>query len=189
MITTAGSLRWDESKAFRLITYIILGLAISATLVFADDHSPVVGSPIRVTHVLGLDGVANNTAGSISIQENALRFRKGEGPTAEISVGSIVNVSLGEQDKQVGGVPMAVGRAAAPYGGGRVISLFSHKKYDILTIEYVDTNGGLHGAIFQLDKGQAQVVRNELVTDGARVVQTGDHGAKLSAAEIKNESK
>jgi hypothetical protein len=53
---------------------------------------------------------------------------------------------------------MTVGKVAAPYGGGRVVSLFSHKKYDTLTVEYVDDNGGLHGAIFQLTKGQAQAL-------------------------------
>jgi hypothetical protein len=29
---------------------------------------------------------------------------------------------------------MMLGKAAVPYGGGRVVSLFSHKKYDSLTI-------------------------------------------------------
>ena len=33
---------------------------------------------------------------------------------------------------------MKIGKAAAPYGGGRVVSLFAHKKYDTLTLEYVD---------------------------------------------------
>ena len=33
---------------------------------------------------------------------------------------------------------MKLGKAAAPFGGGRVVSLFAHKKYDTLTLEYVD---------------------------------------------------
>src|SRR5258708_30623131 len=90
------------------------------------------GSKMRVTNVMGLAGIANNASGNISIQENALRFQKAEGLAAQIGIGSIQGLFLGEQDKQVGGVPMAIGRTAAPYGGGRVIGLFSHKKYDTL---------------------------------------------------------
>jgi len=48
---------------------------------------------------------------------------------------------------------MTLGEAAAPFGGGRVVSLFAHKKYDTLSLEYVDTDGGIHGAIFQPKEG------------------------------------
>lgn len=182
MTTTAESLRRLILKVFRVATCLILGL--SATLVFAEDESPT-----RATHILGLEGVANNASGTLSIQKDALQFDKDPGLTAQISVGSITNVSLGEQDKQVGGVPMALGRAAAPFGGGRAISLFSHKKYDTLTVEYLDSKGGLHGVIFQLSKGNAQVIRKALVADGAHLAQPEDHGAKVSIAEIKDENK
>jgi hypothetical protein len=184
MITTAGS-RWQGgSTGFRYTAYLILGFAISATLVFADD-----GSPMRVTHVLGLDGIAKKSDGNVSIREGALQFSGRVGQVAKISLGSIVDVTLGEQDKQVGGVPMALGQAATPFGGGRVIALFSHKRYDTLTVEYLDTNGGLHGAIFQLNKGQAQVVRNELVSAGAHFAAAEDPGVKRGAAEIKHENR
>ena len=182
MMTTTESLRRGASKVLRVTTCVMLGL--SATLVFAED-----GSPIRATHILGLEGVSNNAGGNISIQDKALQFRKGEGMATQVSAGSIVNVSLGEQDKQVGGVPMAVGRAAAPFGGGRVISLFSHKKYDTLTVEYLDTNGGFHGAIFQLEKGKAQGIREGLVAQGAHVARSENRAATVSVVELKNENR
>src|ERR1700688_4734086 len=178
MTARAELLRRHILRVFRVTTCVILGL--SATLVFAED-----GSPTRVTHILGLEGVANNASGTLSIQKDALQFHKDPGLTAQISVGSITNVSLGEQDKQVGGVPMALGEAATPFGGGRAISLFAHKRYDTLTVEYFDSKGGLHGAIFQLSKGNAQVIRKALVAQGAHVAQPDDHGAKPSVAEIK----
>jgi hypothetical protein len=34
---------------------------------------------------------------------------------------------------------MTLAKTAAPYGGGRVVSLFAHKKFDFLTVEYLDT--------------------------------------------------
>ncbi len=71
----------------------------------------------------------------------------------------------------MGGVPVALGRAATPFGGGRVIALFSHKKYDTVTVEYLDPSGGLHGTIFQMNKGQGQVLRDELLAAGAHITQ------------------
>ncbi len=168
---------------FRSAVHLMLGVAISGTIALADD-----APPMRVTHVLGLEGAANNAVGNLSIQEGSLQFRKSEGPAAQISIASIIDVSLGEQDKQVGGVPMTLGKAATPFGGGRVISLFSHKKYDTLTIEYLDANGGLHGAIFQLNTGQGEVIKSELVAGGAHVAQLEGQAGKSGALEIKNEN-
>jgi hypothetical protein len=169
---------------FRGAVHLVLSVAISGTFALADDEPPM-----RVTHVLGLEGVKGNANGNLSIQEGSLQFRKSDGPAAQISIPSIVNVFLGEQDKQVGGTPMTVGKVAAPFGGGRVVSLFSHKKYDTLTIEYLDANGGLHGAIFQLNTGQGQVIKNELVAGGAHVAQLEGQAGKPGALEVKNENK
>jgi hypothetical protein len=178
--TTAESVRRNFLEVLRITSVI---LCLSATLVFAED-----GPPARVTHILGLEGVANNASGTLSIQKDALQFHKDPGLTAQISLGSITDVSVGEQDRQVGGVPMALGEAATPFGGGRVISLFSHKKYDTLTVEYLDSKGGLHGVIFRLGKGSAQALKKALVADGAHLAQPEHHGAKASVAEIKNEN-
>jgi len=162
---------------FRGAVHLVLSVAISGTIALAND-----AAPMRVTHVLGLEGMANNAGGNLSVQDKALQFQKSNGPAAQISIPSIINVSLGQQDKQTGGTPMTVGKVAAPFGGGRVVSLFAHKKYDTLTIEYLDANGGLHGAIFQLNTGQGEVIKSELVAGGA-------HLAQLDSLEIKNENK
>jgi hypothetical protein len=141
--------------------------------------------PIHATHTLGLEGISKNATGNLSIQEGSLQFQRDVGPAVQVSISSIQDVYDSEQDKQVGGVPMAVGRAAAPYGGGRVISLFSHKKYDFLTVEYLEPNGGLHGVIFQLNKGQGQVFRDKLLAEGAHLALSDDQTNKESASEIK----
>jgi hypothetical protein len=183
MITTTESLLRDVPKIIRVAAYLVLSLGISAISVFAEDESP-----LRVTHVLGLEGIRNNANGNLSIQEDVLQFRKADGPAAQIRIGSIINVSLGEQDKQMGGTAMTVGKAATPFGGGRVISLFSHKKYDTLTVEYSDANGGLRGAIFQLNSGQRQIVKDKLMAGGAATADS-DQAAKVNDSEIKNENK
>jgi hypothetical protein len=147
------------------------------------------GSPMRATHVLGLEGLSKNVNGNLSIEGDALHFQKDKGPAAQISMSSIQDVFLGEQDKQVGGVPMALGQAATPFGGGRVIALFSHKKYDTVTVEYLDSNGGLRGVILQLNKGQGQVFRNKLVAEGAHVTDPEHQAAKQRTSETRNERK
>src|ERR1700747_267409 len=121
----------------------------------------------RATHLLGFRNIKNNCKGILSIHNNELQFQQTGKPVAEVDIASVRHVFLGEESMQVGGVPMKIGKAAAPYGGGRVVSLFAHKKYDTLTLEYVDSNGGVHGAIFQVTKGQAELVKSELLARGA----------------------
>jgi hypothetical protein len=56
---------------------------------------------------------------------------------------------------------------AIPYGGGRVLSLFSHQ-VDVLTVEFKNANGGYHGAVFVLAHGQAAPFKKQLVAMGAK---------------------
>ena len=143
----------------------------------------------RATHLLGFRNIKNNCKGILSIHNNELQFQQTGKPVAEVDIASVRHVFLGEESMQVGGVPMKIGKAAAPYGGGRIVSLFAHKKYDTLTLEYVDSNGGVHGAIFQVTKGQAELVRNEVV---ARDVYSGSgegQATKQSTSEVTHEDK
>jgi hypothetical protein len=168
-------------------------LLCCGTAMLAQDSSgpakPAADSVIRVSHVLGFESIANNAQGKLSTQDSTLQFQNGDGTaTAHISIGSIQDIILGEQDKEIGGTPMMLGKAAVPYAGGRVISLFAHKKYDIVTLEYVDSNGGFHGAIFQLNKGRGQTLMDQLVAQGAHVKPLPPT-APPAATEVKNESK
>src|ERR1700751_2447328 len=143
----------------------------------------------RATHLLGFRNIKNNCKGILSIHNNKLQFQQTGKPVAEVDIASVRHVFLGEESMQVGGVPMKIGKAAAPFGGGRVVSLFAHAKYDTLALEYVDSNGGVHGALFQLKKGQAELVRNQVV---ARSVYSGpgeDQATKQSSSEVAREDK
>jgi hypothetical protein len=143
---------------------------------------------IRATHLVGWPNTKSNCKGTLSTQDNGLRFQQGGEPLAEVDIASVRDVFLGEESNQVGGVPMKIGKAAAPFGGGRVVSLFAHKKYDTLTLEYVDRNGGVHGAIFQLEKGQGELVRDELVARGVSS-NSGEDRTKQSTSEVTDEDK
>ena len=108
---------------------------------------------IRATHLLGFANARNNSTGTLSVQDDSLQFQQNGKPGAQVKIASVRDVFLGGESKQVGGLPMTLGKAAAPFGGGRVVSLFAHKKYDTLSLEYVDADEGIHGAIFQLTEG------------------------------------
>ena len=141
------------------------------------------GSSIHVKHVLGFESVKRNASGELSIHDDELRFQHDGSPAAQVSIASIQNISLGLEDKQVGGVPTMLGKTAVPFGGGRVVSLFSHKKYDSLTIEYLDSSGGFHGSIFQLAKGKGQAFKNDLIAHGAHITPSEDPISTQSTPE------
>jgi len=142
----------------------------------------------RATHLLGLGNTKSNCEGTLSIQGNELRFQRDGKPGAEVKITSVRHVFLDEENMQVGGMPMTLGKAAAPYGAGRVVSSFAHKIYDLLTLEYVDSDGGVHSAIFQLSKAQGDLVRNELMARGVPSSSDTDRDTKQRTAEVTDEN-
>src|SRR5260370_24019280 len=106
----------------------------------------------RATHLLGFANARNNSTGTLSVQDDSLQFQQNGKSGAQVKIGSVRDVFLGGESKQVVGLPLTLGKAAAPFGGSRLVSLFAHKNYDTLTLEYVDSDQGIHGAIFQLTK-------------------------------------
>jgi len=143
----------------------------------------------RATHLVGFENAKNNSTGTLSIQDDSLQFQQNGKPGAKVKIGSVRDVFLGGESKQVGGLPMTLGKAAAPFGGGRVVSLFAHKKYETLSLEYMDADKAIHGAIFQLAKGQGELVKNELVAQGVTISSHHVPSAKESAAELGHEDK
>lgn len=144
---------------------------------------------IRATHLVGLPNTKSNCKGTLSTQDNILRFQQSGKTVAQVDITSVRDVFLGEEEMQVGGMPMKIGKAAAPYGGGRLVSLFAHKTYDTLTLEYVDGDGGVHGALFQIDKGQGELVRNELLARGVSSSSGENQATKQSSSEVTHDNK
>jgi hypothetical protein len=69
------------------------------------------------------------------------------------------------------------------------LSLF-RSKVDILTIQYRDADGALHGAIFTMPLGQADLLKKELVSQGAHTSvpiqeSSATSDAKADAAKEK----
>jgi hypothetical protein len=95
-----------------------------------------------------------------------------------VSIPSVQDVFTEQDFKEtMGGTAGTLAKMAVPFGGGRVLSLF-REKIDMLTVEYRDGNGGLHGAIFTLPQGQAQLLKRQLVAAGAHASIPPEEPAK-----------
>ncbi len=129
--------------------------------------------------VLGLDGAKNGANGTLAVNGGALVFTPSNAGAVKIPVAGIQDVSLGNDSKRtlsgVGQVTML-----APYGSGRVLSLF-RDKLDVLTVAYRDNNGGLHGAVFTSKPGTAPPVKKALVAAGAKTSTPLEEGTPASA--------
>jgi hypothetical protein len=167
-----------------LFFFCCLDALAQSTVPPMNANAPI---SVRVTHLLGFENAKSNCNGTLSIQGDALQFQHGGKPGAQVKIATVQDVFLSGESKQVGGLPMKLGKAAAPYGAGRVVSLFAHKKYDTLTLEYADGDGAIHGAVFQLNKGKGELVRNELVARGASAISLEEQPTKQSTGEVTHE--
>jgi hypothetical protein len=173
------------------LAFLTVLLSLSAASIGqnqSETQSPVSGSAIHVTQVLGFESAKHNATGDLKIQGGVMQFQHDGSTAAQVSVSSIQDIFVEAGDKQVGGTAMTLGKTAAPFGGGRVVSLFAHKKYDFLTVEYLDNSGGFHGAIFHLEKGQGETFKKALVADGAHITPPAERTPTQSTLEVKNEN-
>lgn len=129
----------------------------------ADQPPMPASTPDSATHVMGFENVKRNAKGKFAVDDKSLKFG-----TSSIDLASIQDIFTGSESRQTGGTALMITKMAIPYGGGRVLSLFSHEKVDNITIDYTDSNGGLHSAIFMMPMGQAENLKKQLVSKGAK---------------------
>jgi hypothetical protein len=180
----SASARVRAGAAVAYLAVLLVWCAVaSAQNTVLPNRAP--SSEARVTHILGFEDARKNSSGRLSIEGDDLQFQKGGDTPVRIKISSIRDFSTGETDKQVGGLPLTAAKAAVPFGGGRAVSLFSHKKYDTVSLEYLDANGGLHGAIFQLTK--RQTLPEALVAKGVRFAPSEAKGQTLIVPTLEIE--
>jgi hypothetical protein len=124
--------------------------------------------PMSVSHVVqitGLTGVKDASKGSLTVDKESLQFA-GSKMKAEVAIASLQDVVTGNDSQRVIRGTIGTLSMFAPYGGGRFLSLF-RSKIDTLTIQYRDADGGLHGAIFTMPVGKADLLKKELIARGA----------------------
>ncbi len=140
-----------------------------------------------VAHIIGLENVARNAKGTLIVDDTALRFLSSAG-RADIPLAWVQDVVTGDDSQRVVRGTLQALSMFAPYGGGRFLSLFRHK-IDLLTIEYRDEAGGLHGVVLTLPDGAALVVKKQMVERGARTTVPIEEEMKKEEKEKKEEKK
>jgi len=146
----------------------IFVLSILSSVPLLAQESALKGMPLKVRCIMGLENIKRNAHGMLTIQNDALQFAAGQA-VAKVPVKSIDDIFSGEEMTQSGGTAGVITKIALPYGGGRALSLLLRSKIDILTLTYRDDNGGFHGAIITMPKGQGAQVKAQLVAGGAHV--------------------
>ena len=171
--------RWEKRTAVGAIQ-LLAGLCLfiaGAALANCQQSSSAPAATGTVKHVLGFEKIKPNANGALTVEGGALQFKTGK-TKADVSAASIQDVFTEEDFKEtIGGTAGTVAKLAVPYGGGRILSLF-REKIDVLTVEYRDANGGLHGAIFSLPQGLAQSLKRQLVAAGAHASVPPEEPAK-----------
>lgn len=166
-------------------TMVLVGVAsLFAGLVMPVTNAQQVSGPVKVVQLTGLVGVKNNAKGTLSVENRQLHFVHGQ-TSSDVGASSIQDVvTAADSQRSVGGT-VGLMSMAAPYGGGRVLSLF-RTKIDTLTVKYRDADGGLHGAIFTMPVGTAEVIKKELVAQGAHATASGEPTPAASSNSSPN---
>jgi hypothetical protein len=166
----------------RRTTVLIAFVLLFAGMVTSIGNAQETQLPMKAVQLIGLTGVKQNAKGTLKVENGNLQFVHGK-TNADINAASIQDVVTGDDTQRSVGGTVGVMSMAAPYGGGRFLSLF-RKKIDTLTIQYRDVGGARHGAIFTLPVGAANAIKTELVSGGAHTTPAGE---PTTAAPSSNE--
>jgi hypothetical protein len=166
---------------------IIFPVWLASSAVAQEQAQPQSPGSFNVTHVIGLEGIKHETKGKVTVSKDGLEFATG--PTrSSVSIASIQDVLTGADSQRAIGGTIGFLSGFAPYEGGRFLSLF-RVKLDTLTIQYRDSDGGLHGVIFTLQEGQSAALKSQLVAQGAKTSISVEEEAKQKAEAKKAKEK
>jgi hypothetical protein len=171
----------------RTITELVGVASLFAGLGIPVANAQQASGPVKVVQLTGIAGVKDNAKGTLGVENGQLHFVHGKA-SSDVSASSIQDVVTAADSQRAVGGTVGLMSMAAPYGGGRVLSLF-RKKIDTLTVQYRDADGGLHGAIFTMPVGTADRIKKDLVTQGARTTATGDSTPAASGTSPSKEQK
>jgi len=148
---------------FAQATLLSLLLFLGSIVSLSQTQSALAAA--EAVQVTGLTGIKENSKGTLTVENRTLTFATSKS-SCDVSAASVQDVVTGKDSQRVIRGTMGTLTMLAPYGGGRAISLLRNK-IDTLTIQYRDSNGGLHGAVFTMPVGKAEVIKDSLLAQGA----------------------
>ena len=157
---------------------VVLLMIFSSFVVPGDAQQPAPAT--KVVQVMGLAGVKNNTGGRLALESGNLRFSH-EQAKVDVAATSVEDVITGNDSQRLVHGTLGTLTMFGPYESGRFLSLF-RKKLDTLTIKYRDTDGGLHGAVFTMAAGKAEVLKKELLAQGGHTSVPIEEGTNAAPA-------
>jgi hypothetical protein len=174
-----------------LVAGCFAAMAVLAASSFAQQSAGATGAtgaatdaPVKVTAVKGLTGIKDNTQGTLVIGDGSMHFAH-EALKSDVATHSIEDVVTGDDSQRVIRGTLGTLSWFVPYGGSRFLALF-RTKLDSVTIKYRDADGGLHGAIFTMPVGQAEVIKKDLLAQGAQTtVPTGADAKSAATPDAK----
>jgi hypothetical protein len=184
---------WNEVKeaemvmrSMRRTTIFLVGI-LGFPALPSVAQQPAAGN--RVVQITGLVGVKTNASGNLTLENGSLKFASSR-TKVSVPIHSVEDVITENDSQRVFRGTFGTLTMFAPYGGGRFLSLF-RSKIDTLTIQYRDTDGGLHGAIFTMPLGKADRFKKDLVSQGARtsIPMQDDSGSSNSKPDAAKEKK
>ena len=149
-----------------LLTITVSMLALSSICRAQSPGVQTTREPTKTTLVTGLPGFKNDSNGSVAVEKGNLRFVSSK-KAIEIPAPSIIDVVTGSDSQRAIRGKVGTLSMFGPYGSGRFLSLF-RSNLDTLTIQYRDGDGGLHGVIFTMTVGKAELLKQQLIAQGAR---------------------
>ena len=152
-----------EDEMLSTIKVALIGVTLC--FCFSVGYAQQAQTLTNAVQLIGLAGLKENTKGNLTFINGSLRFVHAKG-NADVAATSIENVVTGTDSQRAIGGTLGTLTQLAPFGSGRVLSLF-RTKLDTLTIQYRDADGGLHGVIFTLPLGKAEMIKQELIAQGA----------------------
>src|SRR6267154_1320109 len=168
------------SRAAVLVAFILL----FAGMVTSVGNAQEIPAPVKAVQLIGLTGVKQNAKGTLKVEKENLQFVHGK-TNADINAASIQDVVPGDDTQRSVGGTVGVMSMAAPYGGGRFLSLF-RRKIDTLTIRYRGVDGGSHGAIFTMPVGAATAIKTQLVSEGIHTATMGEPTTAIPSGNEQN---
>ena len=158
---------------------------IAVTLCFCCSvgHAQQTQTLTQAVQLIGLAGLNENTKGNLTVVNGTLRFIHSKG-ISDVAATSIENVVTGTDSQRAIGGTLGTLTQLAPFGSGRVLSLF-RTKLDTLTIQFRDADGGLHGVIFTVPLGKAEMIKQEIIAQGAHTSIPTQADPKRTASHPK----
>jgi hypothetical protein len=153
-------------------------MVFSPFVLLGNAQQPV--APTKVVQITGLVGVKNKTSGRLAVENGNLRFSH-EQAKVDVAASSVEDVITGNDSQRLVHGTLGTLTMLAPYASGRFLSLF-RTKLDTLTIKYRDADGGLHGAVFTMGVDKAELLKKELVGQGAHTSVPIQEGANTAPA-------